>query len=306
MGSKTKIEWCDATWNPIVGCSPVSNGCMNCYARRIVRRFPTITGMSPEPEPEPIGWDGRAHFMPYKLEQPLHWRNPRRIFVCSMGDLFHSSITNDQIAAVFGVMASCQRHTFMVLTKRPERATEWFEWAHKEESDFCFREEKKTYRWSHICGYEYVSEYQWLCYDVNEPWPSAKDITSYDSILPNVWLGVSVEDQKTADDRIPKLLEIPAEKRFVSVEPMLEDIDLQYQRGWLEPFVEMDPMLNKTPRVDWVICGSETGPGKRPMDIDWSRSIRDQCIEANLPFFFKKDSLGRHEIDGQIWEQFPK
>ena len=302
MGSKTKIKWWDSTWNPIVGCSPISNGCINCYARRIVKRFTTITGISLGPELEPIGWDGRAHFMPYKLEQPLHWRKPRRIFVCSMGDLFHSSITNEQIASVFGVMAACSQHTFIILTKRPGRAVEWFKFSWfdslsvnrimpgNRELIACCKGATSNGMTPNLVGYDTIGGIKHGC-----TWP-----------LTNVWLGVSVEDQKTADDRIPKLLEIPVAKRFVSVEPMLKEMDLQYQRGWLEPFVETDPMLNKTPRVDWIIVGAETGPHKRPMNIDWARSLRDQCIEANVPFFFKKDGFGRHELDGQIWEQFPK
>ena len=131
MGNKTKIEWCDSTWNPVIGCSRVSSGCNHCYAERLIRRFPHLTGIvtkmsfTDESFDDPIGWDGRAYFMPHKLEEPFHWRKPRRIFVCSMSDLFHESLSNEQIAAVHGVMALTPQHRYIVLTKRPERATDW-------------------------------------------------------------------------------------------------------------------------------------------------------------------------------------
>lgn len=136
MSAKTKIEWADTTWNPVVGCSQISLGCKNCYAKRMIGRFPNLTGWDFDPdyqgphggeEGDPVGWDNRAHFMMHKLDQPLRWRKPRKVFVCSMGDLFHETITNEQIAAVFGVMASCPQHTFMILTKRPDRMMEWYD-----------------------------------------------------------------------------------------------------------------------------------------------------------------------------------
>jgi protein gp37 len=258
MGSKTKIEWWDSTWNPIVRCS------------------------------------GRACFISSrKLEQPLHWRKPRRIFVCSIIDLFHSSILNEQIASVFAVCALCQQHTFLILTKRPDRVIKWCKWSVN------YFDGMNTIAKSGVIS-EYIEKI------ITERWLKANAGVHYRNPFPdNVWIGVSVEDQETADYRIPKLLEIPAEKRFVSVEP-IEGMDLQYKRGWLNPFVETDPMLNKTPRVDWVICGAETRSRKLQMNIDWARSIRDQCIETNVPFFFKADSQGNHSLDGEIWEQFPK
>jgi protein gp37 len=279
MGSKTKIEWCDATWNPMIS------------------RFPMMTVGR--------GWDGRAHFMPHKLEQPLHWKKSRRISVCSMGDLFHSSITKEQIASVFAVCASCPQHTFIILTKRARRCAdvlgarfglENFEQTVSRESERSgvIWDARGCNKWLYPSTPENIDlRRQWK-------WP-----------LPNVWIGVSVEDQETADYRIPKLLEIPAEKRFASVEPMLGHVDFRNL-----PFGKFgNRILNSftagtgsdTPwNLNWVICGAETGTGKRPMDLDWARSLRDQCIEANVPFFFKKDSQENRFLDGKRWEQFPK
>jgi protein gp37 len=264
MGSKTKIEWWDSTWNPIVRCS-----------------------------------SGRAYFISSrKLEQPLHWRKPRRIFVCSIIDLFHSSILNEQIASVFAVCALCQQHTFLILTKRPDRVIKWCKWSVN------YFDGMNTIAKSGVIS-EYIEKI------ITERWLKANVGVHYRNPFPdNVWIGVSVEDQETADYRIPKLLEIPAKKRFVSVEPMLSQIDIKCRLACCcDEFWPGQGHPDECPAkggIDWIICGSETGPGKRPMNLDWARTLRDQCIEANVPFFFKKDSLGRHGIDGQIWEQFPK
>lgn len=309
MSSKTKIEWCDSTWNPVVGCSKVSAGCANCYAERMVDRFPHLTGMTHGPDPDPVGWNGRAHFMPHKLEQPFHWRRPRKIFVCSIGDLFHYSITDEHIAAVFGVMAACPQHTFIVLTKRPHRALEWFEWVSIQECS------ETKYRQSTECAFHLLR--------IAEPEMTGPIHCKYGPApdaqwpLPNVWIGVSIEDQHAADDRVPLLLQIPAEKRFVSAEPLMGPVDLddliaEMGNGWEHHidalWCEEDPedcgkFGGNT--LDWVICGAETGPGKRPMDPNWARSLRDQCKAASVPFFFKKDSNGNRELDGVIHEELP-
>lgn len=461
MGDKTAIEWCESTWNPIVGCSKVSEGCANCYAERMVRRFPHMTGEDLHCG-YPTGWDNRAHFMPHKLKKPLHWRKPRRIFVCSMGDLFHESVTNEQIVSVFITMGRAYWHTYFILTKSPSRMLNVIT---------KFRDDGLTLREGCSNGF-----------------------------LPNVWLGVSVENQKTSDERIPLLLQIPAAKRFVSVEPMLGKIDMgpwigynplhesnrkrdrglcssetwmdrgeirrlsmensttsKEQVGWEGDSQECDSKENRP--VSWsristcahygrrdpvmlpssstgvatlqrtdsrwssnqsqernqarqqalqsrdrntigeykaclqtgsvgrawgeesrceterfsdrgdsfevftrrgdasdnrcrlrgmpsddigyregeeardaertdcrlhfetttktetekskrsihmIIVGAETGPGKRPMDLDWARDLRDQCVEAGVPFFFKKDSNGSRELDGRRWEEFPR
>lgn len=276
MSAKTKIEWCDSTWNPVVGCSKVSAGCANCYAERMVNRFPDLTGVhrysdqTGERYCDGLGWDGRAHFMPHKLEQPLHWKKPRKIFVCSMGDLFHESIKNEQIAAVFGVMAACPQHTFMVLTKRVDRAIEWFMAIEQNEEPEVF------------CGREAIINLHWIGFDYG----CGSAFESYIWPLPNVWFGVSIEDQKSVS-RLDVLKDIPAAKRYVSYEPAIELALFDNNLSWL----------------DLVIMGAETGPGKRPMNLDWARSTRDRCKATNTPFFFKKDSDGNHTLDGVVHEE---
>lgn len=280
MGQKTKIEWCDSTWNPIVGCSKVSAGCANCYALNMAARFSKagqpfhgtvqtsehvrldryIDGL-PQLDRTKPRWTGKIVFKRHKLEEPLHWRKPRRIFVCSMGDLFHSSVTNEQIAAVFGVMAACPQHTFMVLTKRPERMAEWY----------------RIILPSLIPTI--AEEYGAQCCLYEMPWP-----------LPNVWLGVSVEDQSNYDKRWGIVNHIPAAKRFVSYEPALGPLRAA-SRG--------------TPTPDWVIAGAETGPGKRRADLEWFRQLRNQCAAADVPFFLKQDSSGSRELDGRRHEEMP-
>ena len=234
MADKSKIEWTDATWNPMTGCTPKSAGCDNCYARRMAERFKM---------------DFWPTFHMNRLDIPSRWRKPRRVFVCSMSDLFHQQFTDDEIRWIFDEMSLCEQHTFIVLTKRPARMKAWLEWA-------------GTHR-----GIDGFPE-----------WP-----------LPNVWLGVTAENQATADERIPVLLECPAAKRFVSIEPMLEPIDLS---GFLSgPYVGLpgDRIIeNWNAGIDWIICGGETGPGARCMAPGWVQVISDLCKDAGVPFFFKK------------------
>lgn len=300
MGQKTSIEWTDASWNPIRGCSRVSEGCRNCYAERTAARFsgagqpyedlakivniPRKNGSTATTEAR---WTGVLKFIPERLEDPLHWKQPRRIFVNSMSDLFHEGVPNKWINLIFGVMAQCPQHTFQILTKRPERMKKWAAYV----EDFAFPHGIETYdpklvNWpnkttivestaSLYRGYPYVSS-----------WP-----------LPNVWLGVSVEDQATADARIPLLLETPAAVRFISAEPLLGSIDLRNLRknehgeGWLDSLTGAscgyDQSFIET-NLDWVICGGESGGHARAMHPDWPRSVRDQCRAAGIPFFFKQ------------------
>lgn len=215
----TKIEWCDETWNPITGCTPISEGCKHCYAGRMAKR---LKGRYGYPEDDPFK-PGTAHHD--KFREPLHWKKPRRIFVCSMGDLFHEAVPYHLIDGVFQIIRACERHTFMVLTKRPDRMLEWAD--------------STNARWDDLLGN-----------------------------LKNLWVGVTAENQKQADYRIPILLKIPAAIRFVSVEPILEPVAIP--NG-----------------LDWVICGKETGPGARAMEIGWATSLYNQCVEAGIPFFFK-------------------
>lgn len=239
MGDKSKIEWTDATWNPVTGCDKVSPGCANCYAERLAERFRGVKG-----SPYEQGFDLRL--WPDRLEIPLRWKKPRLIFVNSMSDLFHKSVGLNFIQDVFRVMNKAQQHTFQVLTKRPERLRE--------------------------LG---------LVFSIGKLW------------TPNIWMGVSIENANYTY-RAEILADTEAAIKFLSVEPLLGPIDNL-------------PLKN----IDWVIVGGESGPGARPMHPDWVRSIRDQCIAADVPFFFKqhggtnKKATGR-ELDGRTWDEMPK
>lgn len=270
MANKTGIEWTDTTWNPVTGCTKVSQGCKNCYAERVWNRL-SAPG---QPYENRKFTDIRVHGD--RLDAPLGWRQPRRVFVNSMSDLFHEQIDEDFIAQIFWIMGLASKHTFQVLTKRPERMM-----ALMNSDDFA----------------DHATDMARECADLI--WSP-----------PNVWLGVSVEDQKTADARIPILLQTPAAIRFLSCEPLLGPIDIGF------PFVSDNPWMTQQ-SIDWVIVGGETGPYARRMQADWAWSIRDQCIESMTPFFFKqwgefsevgylcgKKKAGR-ELDGQIWEQYP-
>lgn len=226
MNGKTKIEWADRVWNPVVGCTPASAGCAHCYAKRIYERFYQERPFS------------QVQLHPERLDDPLHWRYPSRVLVNSMSDLFHYEVSYDFIADIVETIALSPKHTFMVLTKRPKRM------------QFIFSEVMKILA---------------------------------DNPLPNLWLGVTVENQQAADERIPLLLQTPAAVRFVSVEPMLGPVDL----GNYLCLTHSKGGLTLGNYLDWVICGGETGPGARPMHPDWVVSLRDQCVNANVPFFFK-------------------
>jgi len=249
----SKIEWCDETWNPITGCTPISEGCENCYAARMAQR---LRGRFGYPKHDPF-CPGTEH-QDRVFEQPTHWRKPRRIFVCSMGDLFHRDVRTQTIDRIFGLMthpmSGMSHHTYLLLTKRPERLLE----GHAER----FAE-----------------------------WP-------------NIWLGVTAENQQRADERIPILLEIPAAVRFVSVEPMLGPVDLSRYLGQV-PEASHDTWLDYDP-LNWVICGGETGPSARWMQSKWAGDLHDQCLAAGVPFFLKQ--WGAH-VDVEVpneWREFPK
>ncbi len=253
--SSTKIEWCDRTWSPITGCSKVSEGCKNCWAERMSKRLAGRCGY-------PVGDPFHVTMHPGRLGEPLQWKKPQRVFVCSMGDLFHNDIPPIFIKFIFNTIERCPQHTFLILTKRPRRA------------------------------YEVLAGNTMFC--LQGP-------------LPNLWIGVSIEDQKTADERIPVLLQVPAAKRFVSVEPMLGPVNLEAIplpdayltmngiTGVAQPLSEKNNesddyvyFTRHDYKLDWVICGGETGPKARPIHPDWVRSLRDQCVVAGVPFFFKQ------------------
>lgn len=271
MSDKSRIEWTDATWNPIRGCSVVSPGCVNCYAMKHAWRFngpgQPYEGLTKMGAKGPI-WIGKVSPVPKVFDQPIRWRKPRMVFVNSMSDLFHESVPDELIAAIFGIMAGSPRHTFQVLTKRPQRALEWFRWVGSHRGH-----DYTADPWLAITGAAPVMV--GLSFHTVGPWP-----------LPNVWLGVSVEDQQRADERVPVLLEIPAAVRWVSAEPLLGPVALDAVRS------SGGVLFNSLKGVDWVVVGGESGVGARPMDVEWVRSIQAQCRGSRVPVFVKQ--LGRY------------
>lgn len=308
--SKTAIDWTDYSWNPVSGCTAVSEGCRTCYAKSIAMRFKGTKAF-------PNGFAVTLH--PERVEQPLHWRDPKRVFLCSMGDLFHEDVPDEFIEKVFGVMGMAPQHTFQVLTKRPDRMLTWF-----------------AGRSHGLCVARAVDYL---------PLPRKARAGALDRIgpgwpwpLPNVHIGVTAENQEMADERIPLLLQVPAAVRFVSVEPMLGPVDLGslswvslprsvhgdwpvgnhvmaspgIHRAYVNPHGAVsahvgDGLLGIKPdemdwcrKLDWVIAGGETGPGARPMNPDWVGALADQCQAADVPFFFKGWGEWLHE--SQLWD----
>lgn len=302
----TKIEWCDTTWNPVTGCQKVSDGCKNCYAERVFNRM--------EANPKTPAYHGRkftdVQCHEDKLNEPLHWKKPRRVFVNSMSDLFHKDVSDGWILRIFDIMRRCQQHTFKILTKRPERMKQWFERFSDLEGEpiepQLVRGPEET-RKAHPSGRgQMFAEYletlgacppdgcAWPTFDWMggmQRWPQEPTW-----IWPNVWLGVSVEDQATADERIPILLQTPAAVRFVSYEPALGPITFRPKAGNTEEILRAHMMDDlkyyQSPAmlhgIDWVIAGGESGPNARPSHPEWFRSVRDQCQAAGVPFFFKQ------------------
>ena len=315
---KTPIEYMSHSWNPIaMRCTPVSAGCKNCWHLRMANGLSAVYD-------GPFGYTKKAEayaggspfFKTDELAAPLRRKKSAVIGVEFMGDLFHESIPYEWIAAVYGVMAACPQHTFVILTKRAERRFEWYKWSDdyydgmntiEKILDPVFSE-KMTAIWikqNLSCG----------------PWP-----------LPNAIEGVSVENQPTADVRVPWLLRTPAAKRVVSYEPALGPVDygpdyisetgtvwapLGEERSINCEGCQATAATSNHPGgrpycpghdaggIDGIIMGAETGPGARPMDLDWARSARDQCQAAFVPFFFKRDSDGNRELDGRKWEEVP-
>lgn len=305
MADRTGIEWAESTWNPIVGCSLVSPGCTNCYAMRMAGR---IVRMNPgshydgtvKDTKAGAVWTGVMNPAPeHILTEPLRWRRPRYVFVNSMSDLFHEGVPDDLIDRVFAVMALAPQHTFQILTKRPERMRDYL------------RDARTPGRIARVLIDLCLINRTWPV-PAGDHWPvrSVGDVddpsdVTVDMPLPNVWLGVSSEDQRRADERIPLLLDTPAAVRWVSAEPLLGPIDFTMipTGGRVGEHVICDDALRGAPdlesgeRLDWIVAGGESGRDARPMYLGWVRSIRDQCAEAGVPFLFKQ--WGRwsvHEI----------
>lgn len=239
MSERSEIEWTDATWNPVRGCTKISPGCAHCYAETFAERFRGVPG-----HPYEQGFDLRL--VPEKLAEPLRWKTPKRIFVNSMSDLFHKDVPDEFILRVARVMEEVARHTYQVLTKRSERMRDLLTGALRFAAD-----------------------------------------------LPHVWWGVSVENRRHGLPRVEHLRSAPASVRFLSVEPLLEDLG------------ELD-----LTGIDWVIAGGESGHGARAVNAEWVRSIRDQCVRQGVAFFFKqwggtnKKKAGR-ELGGRTWDEMP-
>ena len=240
MSDRSKIEWTDATWNPVRGCTKISPGCAHCYAETFAERFRGVPG-----HPYEQGFDLRL--VPEKLSEPLRWATPRRVFVNSMSDLFHEAVPDDYIEAVVGVMRDADWHVYQVLTKRSERMLHLL---------------RTRLRW--------VRDHE------------------------HIWWGVSIENREYGLPRVRHLQAVPAAVRFLSIEPLIEDVGRLPLRG-----------------IHWLIVGGESGPGARPMRREWVRNVRAQCRKAGVPFFFKqwggvrKNEAGR-ELDGRTHDELPE
>lgn len=258
MGDNSKISWTDATWNPIIGCTRVSAGCMKCYAERYAFRMEKIGHKQYEGVTRKVGdeirWTSRVNLAEHQLDLPKRWSKPRRIFVNSMSDLFHENVPDEWIIRIFETMFSASHHTYQILTKRPERML------------------------------AFMSKYVTSMHARSIP------ETGHEN-LHHIWLGVSVEDQRSAEERIPILLFTPAKVRWVSYEPALEGVifgahNRDMFHNWL------------LEGLNWVVVGGESGPGARPFDIKWARHTVVQCRYAQVPVFVKQ--LGaKPRIDGQ-------
>jgi protein gp37 len=261
----TSIEWTQnedgtagKTWNPVRGCLEISPGCARCYAKTFAERWRGIAG-----HPYEQGFDPRL--VPEKLAEPMSWKKPQRVFVNSMSDLFGDFVSNEYIAACFGVMAACERHTLMTLTKRADRMVEWFEWVTREPT--YLRTMPTAPRLVCGCAAQAMLGMQWSAPNPRE-WP-----------LLNAWIGVSVENRKHGVPRIDLLRQVPAAVRFLSVEPLLEDLGDIDLAG-----------------IHWVLIGGESGPKARPFDLAWARRVVAQCREQQVSCFVKQ--MGAVPVSG--------
>lgn len=296
MADHTHIEWTDATWNPVTGCTVVSPGCTNCYAMKLagtrLKHHWSRIGLTIDTKAGPV-WNGKVRFNEDWLDQPLRWKKPRMIFVCAHGDLFHEDVPDAWIDQVFAVMALSRHHTFQVLTKRPERMRDYIGE---------LRDGRRVYELACDMVIEHGLNVILIPHPMFEQVaPPGPRVHLGRWPLRNVWLGTSVEDQRRADERIPHLLATPAAVRFVSAEPLLGPVDLtgvSFGGGVVVHALEGkrwdvfdESGGEKTERyakLHWVIVGGESGDGARPMHPDWARSLRDQCAAAGVPFFFKQ------------------
>ena len=316
MAEKSTIEWTDATWNPITGCTLMSEGCRHCYAATLaatrLKNHPSRAGLARINAAGEAKFTSEVRLNEGWLDQPLRWKRPRRIFVCAHGDLFHEAVPDEWIDRVFAVMALAPRHTFQVLTKRPERAREYLSEMATKHIGWSLRPlgAYKIYRRAEALASDLGSKYGGVAFAklLNDNLPDNFHKLPDVWPLPNVWLGTSIEDQATADARIPPLLETPASVRFVSAEPLLGPVDLSaikhvryYKICALSGYLGTGMYGDYGPRLDLVIVGGESGKNARPMHPDWARSLRDQCVSAEVPFFFKQwgEWVSVSEVEGQ-------
>lgn len=300
MADRSKISWTDASWNPVRGCSRVSPGCDNCYAIGVAHRYKWGDGLTRIRRSDgEADWSGELHFIDKTMEQPLRWRRPRKVFVCSGADLFHDKVPFEYIGAIFGVMGGAPDHRFQVLTKRPGRARDFFRWLESHEEppwEVCLKlAGRKVGRIAAL-----NAALLWSKHHLDTAWPFA-----------NVWLGVSVEDQQRAEERLPLLMECPASVHWVSAEPLLEHVNLH---EWLPapPHSRALAHTHRTghpvggdenssdcfkcktkwtpqgPAINWLVVGGESGPGARPFDLGWAEVLRDQCDATGAAFFLKQ------------------
>lgn len=296
----SKIEWTEETWNPLAGCTVLSPGCTNCYAMRDawnrLRNHPKYEGLTKLVNGKPV-WTGEMRFWEPALDQPLRWRKPRMIFVNSMSDLFHEDVPDEWIDRIFAVMALSPQHTFQILTKRSERMRDYLSDA--------------------ATSYRILNAADCMDMALEMALP-----------LPNVWCGISAERQQEAEERIPHLLDTPAAVRWLSVEPQLGPIDLtsipaepkiwpgkhdlgenieclrhmdalRGVIGWVGSACTPSESPDETglPHVDWVVVGGESGPGARPFDLAWARSLIVQCRETRTAVFVKQ--IGARPVDAE-------
>ena len=282
MADKTGIQWTDMTWNPVRGCRRVSPGCENCYAETTAGRF-SGPGMPYEGlvrlSPKGARWTGEIMQVRDHLTDPLRKTKPRYIFVNSMSDLFFESLPNEYIAAVFGVMAAATHHKFQVLTKRPQRMLEFFEWVEKTRNPNRFRHPELI---EHAACQTTGADAGRLFAAANEcagrnAWP-----------LPNVHLGVSVENQETADLRVPLLLQAPAAIRWVSYEPAIGPVDFWGPRYANPNGGQTGALTSWEGGLDWIVVGGESGPGARPFHLDWARDVIASGKASGVPVFVKQ------------------
>lgn len=312
MAEHSHIEWTDATWNTITGCSVVSPGCTNCYAMKLagtrLQHHPSRAGLTVDSKAGPV-WNGQVRLNEDWLTHPLQWKRPRRIFVCAHGDLFHESVPDEWIDRVFAVMALSPQHTFQVLTKRAARMR-------------AYCSDPAVVRRVYLLACDLTVELEpgvvLIAPGMDERLaPNGPRVFLDTWPLPNVWMGVSAEDQARADERIPDLLATPAAVRFLSAEPLLGAIDLRRielrrhgelpndRSNRLGDYVQpLRGSFTDSPRIGWVIVGGESGPGARPMHPDWARQIREACAAAGVPFFFKQWGAwfpyGERDADGNV------